>query len=291
MSKFTIEHFRATYPNDAICLDKIFQTRYGDLKICPSCGKETQWRRITTRRAYQCRMCYFQLYPTAGTVFEKTTTPLTYWFYVLYLFTVTRNGVAAKEIERQLGVTYKTAWRMGHQIRKLMKKNKGKLKGFVEVDETYMKTKETDTKPKTGRDTENKTPVLGMVERLGTVKAIALPDATKKSIFPQIEQHIDKSATVFTDDYLTYKRLSDDLGYRHGVINHSMKRYRWEDISTNTIEGFFSQLKRTIGGSHIWVSGKYLQNYLDECCFRYDNRNIGNMMFGVILDNMKKEWI
>ena len=178
---FTITQFREAYPNDAACLDKIFKQKYGNLNHCPSCGRETEFRRITTRRSYQCRLCYFQLYPTAGTVFEKTTTPLTYWFYAIYLFTVTRNGVAAKELQRQLGVTYKTAWRMGHKIRELMSQDsKDKLGGFVEIDETYVGGR---SKNNPGRSKE-KTPVLGMVERLGKVKAVVVKDTSKAKTIP-----------------------------------------------------------------------------------------------------------
>jgi transposase len=115
--KYTIEQFRKDYPNDAVCLDKIFKLRYGKLECCPKCAvTPAVFRRIATRRSYQCRDCYHQLYPTAGTVFEKTRTPLTYWFYAMYMMSVTRNGVSAKELQRCLGVTYKCAWRMANVI-------------------------------------------------------------------------------------------------------------------------------------------------------------------------------
>jgi len=120
MAKFTINEFRSRYSDEHVCLDKLFTLRYGKLEACPECQCPASFRRITTRRCYQCKQCYAQFYPTAGTVFEKTRTSLVDWFYIMYLFTTTRNGVSAKEIQRQIGVTYKTAWRMGHCIRQLI---------------------------------------------------------------------------------------------------------------------------------------------------------------------------
>src|SRR5579862_3744596 len=136
MTKFTVKEFRAMYPNEEACLDKIFVWRYGSLEACPKCQCIAKWRRIPTRRCYQCASCYEQFYPTAGTPFEKTRTGLQDWFYIIHLFVTTRNGVAAKEIERQIGCTYKTAWRMGHQIRALFGgQTVEQLKGIIEVDE------------------------------------------------------------------------------------------------------------------------------------------------------------
>src|SRR5688572_26500637 len=162
MSKFTIREFREVYHSDAACLDKLFKLRYGNLDYCPECAQQTQFRRITTRRCYQCRKCYAQFYPTAGTVFEKTRTPLRDWFYVIYLFSVTRNGVAAKEIERQIGVTYKTAFRMGHCIRKLLAGiSPDKLKGIIEIDEIYIGGLQKNAK---NRVVKPKATVVAMVE-------------------------------------------------------------------------------------------------------------------------------
>jgi len=281
MATFTYSDFKKMYPNVNACLDKIFNLRYGHLTECPECNSAVAWRKVRTRRCYQCRHCYAQFYPTAGTVFEKTTTPLLDWFYVIFLFTTTRNGVAAKEIERQLGCSYKCAWRMGHCIRKLMDKiGVDKLKGFVEIDETYNGSK------KSGRGLKDKTPVVGMVERLGNVKAFAVENATRENIYPLIEQHVDKTAKVSTDESLVYYTLKSELGYNHGTINHSAGEYRRGQVSTNTIEGFFGQLKRMVHGTHLHVSKKYLQNYVGECVLRYNNRKRQHEMFEIILTHL-----
>jgi len=278
---YTIEQFRKDYPHDAACLDKLFQLRYGKLEACPRCGvMNPEFRRLTTRRAYQCRDCYYQIYPTAGTIFEKTTTPLTYWFYAMYLMTVTRNGVSSKELERCLGVTYQTAWRMAKMIRQLMgkKPHPNKLKGTVEMDETYFGNNLSIP----GR-TSTKTPIFAMVERRGNVIAQSVDNVKKNTLFPIIEQNVDKTAKVMTDEFKTYITLKN-LGYNHQTIMHQLKQYVNGEISTNTVEGFFSQLKRMIKGTHIHISQKYIQYYVDECVFRYNNRHNAGEMFNTMLN-------
>src|SRR5262245_6193508 len=116
MKRFTITQFRAMYPDDDACLDKLFELRFSNL-ICPKCESDKKFTRVKNRRSYQCPNCAFQVYPTKDTIFEKTTTPLHYWFYAIFLQTTTRNGVAAKELQRQLNICYTTALRMNHQIK------------------------------------------------------------------------------------------------------------------------------------------------------------------------------
>lgn len=139
--KYSFAKFRNEFPNDEACLAKIMELRYGKEPLCPKCGKPTHFSPITGRRGYACQWCGYHAFPCVGTPFEKSTTPLTLWFHAMYLITSTRNGVSAKELERQLGVTYKCAWRIGHEIRKLMAERNalnGPLSGHVEIDETYM---------------------------------------------------------------------------------------------------------------------------------------------------------
>ncbi len=138
MNKYTITQFRTAYPDNDACLDRIFKLRFSNL-VCPKCESDKPFTRVKDRRSYQCPACGHQVYPTKDTVFEKTTTPLTHWFYAIFLQTTTRNGVAAKELERQLSICYTTALRMNHQIKKLMKgKGLGLVKGIVQIDEVYI---------------------------------------------------------------------------------------------------------------------------------------------------------
>jgi transposase-like protein len=140
MKQMTIREFFQKFPDDETCLNHIFDVRFGQGHVCPKCEKASKWHRIKAERAYSCQWCGHHLHPTVGTPFESSRTPLQLWFYAIYLFTTTRHGVSAKELQRQLGVTYKTAWRMGHQIREHMDSVDGDepLSGDVEADEAYV---------------------------------------------------------------------------------------------------------------------------------------------------------
>lgn len=289
--KFTIKKFREQYPDDDTCLDTIFKLRYAKIPCCPQCSQETTFKRIPGRRCYQCsdKNCQYQLYPTAGTVFEKTRTPLTSWFYVIYLMVSTRNGVASKEVERQLGVTYKCALRMTHQIRKLMAAKDEILSGIVEVDETYIggdrknKSKKIRAASKIKGYME-KTPVLALLERGGNIITKVLDVSTGETIRPVVLNNVAKGSLLITDGFKAYMTL--EKSYTHEIINHAQDEWGRKKIHTNTIEGFFSHLKRTIRGTHIKVSVKHMQKYVDECTFRYVNRNKGQKMFFTILDKI-----
>src|ERR1039457_6626935 len=139
LPKFTFDQFKERFPNDNVCLEHLFLIRYQNIAACPNCGKGFDFVRVAGRRCYQCTQCSHQLYPTAGTILHKSTTPLSTWFHVLYMFCITRNGVAAKEIERSFNVCYPTALRMAHQFKNLM--NSGineKMTGQIQIDETFI---------------------------------------------------------------------------------------------------------------------------------------------------------
>ncbi|MBT6117688.1 MAG: IS1595 family transposase, partial [Rhodospirillaceae bacterium] len=138
--KYTFQQFMAEYPTDAACLDKVMEMKHGAEPTCPGCHKPSKFHRITKRRAYACQRCGHHLYPCVDTPFEKSRTSLQKWFYAMYLFTSSRHGVPAKELERQLGVTYKTAWRMAHELRKLLAaaNDDRPMSGHVEIDETFI---------------------------------------------------------------------------------------------------------------------------------------------------------
>lgn len=291
--KYTITEFRAEFANDDVCLDKIFKLRFAKMPCCPQCSQETTFKRVKGRRAYQCsdKDCQYQLYPTAGTVFEKTRTPLSSMFYIIYLMTSTRNGVAAKEIERQLGVTYKCAHAIGHRIRLLMAQSSELLSGIVEADELFiggaakfMHKAKRDKLNENGTGTINKTPVLAVLQRGGEIRTRVLNhsrDANMTTMVPMIRDNVKIGSTLMTDGHGAYRALAGD--YKHQVVAHERDEYVKGITHTNTIEGFFSQIKRTIKGTHIHVSRKHMQKYLDECTFRYVNRGHGQEMFYLIL--------
>lgn len=291
MNKFTITQFREMYPNEDACLDKIFQLRYRNL-VCPKCESDNQFKRVKCRRSYQCPSCGFQVYPTQGTIFEKTTTPLTYWFYAIYLQTTTRNGVAAKELERQLDVCYKTALRMAHQIKILMtNKSNDPFSGVIIADESFLgglnKNRHASKRVEgsQGRSCKDKTPVFGMIDLKGNVSAHVIPDTAGDTLQALIEQYIKKGESVIvTDEWTGYAKVKNE--YLHVVVKHNEAEYVRGAFHTNTIEGFWSQLKRTIKGTHIHVSKEHLQKYVDEVSFRYMNRDKQATMFEAILQNV-----
>jgi transposase-like protein len=224
----------------------------------------------------------------AGTIFEHSSTSLRLWYYAMYLMASTRCGISAKQIQRETGVTYKTAWRMFRQIRSLLSESDMQLEGAaIEMDEMYVGGKSKGHAGRPMRGDKQKSPVVGMVERstpekIGRVKALATPDVTTNQILGLVHEYILPESTVFTDEYPVYDRLGARVK-EHKRISHSSKVYVMGDVHTNTIEGFWSLVKRGIGGVYHQVSQKYLQSYLDEYSFRYNRRDQGNLIFTSLL--------
>jgi transposase-like protein len=212
-----------------------------------------------------------------GTIFHRSHTELTKWFYAIYLFTTTRHGVAAKELERQLGVSYPTAFRMAHLIRQHMGMNDGDptLGGHVEADETYMGGRRKGLR---GRGATGKAVVLGMAERGGNIVTRHIPRASKAEIFDHITNSVEPESTISTDEWRGYETLNKE-GYRHGTVCHGKGQWRSGPHHTNTLEGYWSLLKRSILGTHVHVSRKHLAKYLDEFEFRYNLRHSPQAMF------------
>jgi transposase-like protein len=195
----------------------------------------------------------------------------------------TRCGISAKQLERELGVTYKTAWRMAHLIRtSLMADEGGPLGGSVEMDETYVGGKpRVQYSGKRGRGTK-KAPVFGMVERQGRVVAVTVPNVKAATVMPFVVEKVLPASTVYTDEYPVYRSLRK-RGYQHKRIQHAERIYVSGDIHTNTIEGFWSLVKRGIGGVYHAVSAKHLQGYLNEYAWRYNRRNEERAEFETLL--------
>ena len=283
--KQTVQTFFKRFPDDESCLSHLFETRFGQGHTCPKCQKSAKWYRIKAERAYSCQWCGHHLHPTVGTPFAKSRTSLQLWFFAIFLFTKSRNGVSAKELERQLGVTYKTAWRMGHEIRKHMANVDGDtpLGGSgktVQVDETYV-----GGYKKGGQGGQGKAIVLAMVENEGDVITEVIKDRGTLSIMPHIREHVLPETEIQTDELAAYKaipRVSEN--YTHNTVDHSALEYVGPDgQTTNTVEGFFMHLKRTIKGTHIWVSKKHLHKYASETEFIYNRRKCPQTMLPALL--------
>lgn len=275
--RYNFKEFEADFPDDEACLDFIFKTRWPKGAPC-ECGKVGAFHKIAKRRAYSCAWCGAQIYPTAGTIFHKSETSLKSWFFAIFLMSNSRNGVAAKEIERQVGVTYKTAHRMCRKIRALMHGSGSMLSGVVEADETYIGGKRAG---KRGRGAMGKTPVVGIAERRGGVVAKVVDNVTAQTVMSHIRKNVTPAAVVVTDELPVYNYVPK-FGFQHDCVNHGKGQYVSGKIHTNTIEGFWSQVKRSIDGTHHSVSRKYLQLYVDEFSFRYSNRYASEPMFWLI---------
>jgi transposase len=284
--KYTLMDFNADFPNDDACLMHIFLSRWPDGRtMCRKCKVERKHYRVTGRTAFACDHCGNHIYPLAGSIFEKSTTSLRIWFYAMYQIGSTRCGVSAKQIQRETGVTYKTAWRMFKQIRTLMSEEISLEGEAIEMDETYVGGKRR-VGSKRGRPAAHdgkKTCVVGAVERGGKVIAIASTDASSKTLHGIAKEYILPDSVVYTDEWTGYNGLEKINGYEHRRINHSAGVYVIGTTHTNTIEGFWSLVKRGIGGVYHSVSKKYLQTYLDEYSFRYNRRNLGQPMFTSLL--------
>ena len=284
--RYTIKDFNTQFPDDDACLEFLKEQRYPDgVAYCEKCETERKHHRVTGRPAYACDYCGSMISPMAGTIFEKSSTSLRLWFYAMYLMASTRCGISAKQIQRETGVTYKTAWRMFKQIRSLLSEPDMQLEGLgVEMDETYFgpKRKRGGKRGRPGPDSPKQC-VVGVVERStperkGRVIALTTENAQKTTLLGIAKQRILPETTVFTDEWLGYEGFGNE-GYTHRRINHSEKVYVVGDVHTQTIDGFWSLVKSGIRGVYHQVSKKYLQTYLDEYGFRYNRRDQGNLIF------------
>lgn len=278
------------FPTEEACLDHIMLVRFGGLRFdCPSCGVvDATFHRLARIRAYSCSACGHHVHPTAGTILHDTRTPLRSWFYAIYLFATTRHGVSGKEIERTLGVTYKTAWRMAQQIRILTAKAdaSGLLRGHVEADEAYIGGKRPG---KRGRGAAGKTIVLSLAERGGAIQASVIPDVRKATLRENMIGHIEPGSTVSTDELMSYGLLSSD-GFDHGTVRHGRKEYAREvngvSHHVNRVEGFWRLFKASVQGTHVHISSKYMSRYLSEFTFRQNHRDKGNAMFDLLVSSL-----
>jgi transposase-like protein len=283
---FSVREFFTRFPDDEACLEHVMSVRYGLRHTCRKCGvADATFHRLAKRPAYACAHCGDHVYPCAGTIFQDTRTPLTMWFYAIYLFVATRHGVSGKELQRQLGVTYKTAWRIGHQIRMLMGAvdEFQALKGYVEIDETWVggRTRVADM-------FKNKTIVIGLQERGGRLVTEIIPDVKKPTLRKVVLMTVEPKTTVATDEAMGYGLLTED-GYEHHTVTHNVNEWARRDPETGVshhvqhVESFWRLFKYSVKSTHIHISRKHMQRYLDEFTFRANHREMRNAMFDLIV--------
>ena len=271
----TTRQFFKLFPNDEACLAHLFNIRFGQGFECPSCARPSNWYRIKAERAYSCQWCGHHLHPTVGTPYEQTRTPLQLWFYATHLFTTTRHGVSAKELERQLGVTYKTAWRMAKLIREHMAMVDGEeaIGGpgtAVEVDETLVGGVK---RGKHMRGAAGKVVIFGAMQRDGDIITAVVPNQRRATLQPFVKANVIPGGELHTDELQSYRGLHKD-GYYHMTVNHGAHEYvGFRGATVNGIEGFWRHLKCSIQGTHVSVSEKHLGTYVKEFEYRFNRRN------------------
>jgi transposase-like protein len=259
------------------CMDYLVARRWPNGVVCPVCGS-AKVSFLANQMRWQCnnRHPRRQFSIKTGTIFEDSPLGLDKWLPCVWLVTNCKNGISSYEISRDLGVTQKTAWFMLHRVRLAHQgRHGGKLIGEVEIDETFIggkarnMHKERRERVITGTGGKDKAIVMGMAERGGDVRAFVMDSRRKRDVQPQVREHVEAGAAIFSDELKSYNGLETD--YQHAVINHAVE-YVNGNVHTNTMENFWSLLKRGIHGTYVSVEPFHLFRYIDEQAFRYNNR-------------------
>ncbi len=288
--KYGLKSLKKDFPNDAVCVSFIFDALHS--REC-SCGgsyvplfKPVNGA-LVGRRQFQCSKCRFQIAPTAGTIFHKSDTPLTLWFSAILIFSNAKSGISAKEMARQLEVTYKCAWRILMLIRKALAQDDDKLSGDVETDAAYFGGKGNAGKNNEGLSAviKKKGVVMAAIERGGKMKADVVPNLAAKIIGSFLDKHVATEKTrLLTDQSKSYELVA--RGYDRHSVNHSQGEYVRGDIHINNVEQFWAHVKRSIKGTHKVISRAYLQQYIDGFVWHYNNRRTDRERFSVLLSTL-----
>jgi transposase-like protein len=297
-SDYSIFELAADFPDDRTCLDWLWRHLYsedGQHAECPKCERARRFHRVASRPSYSCDTCGHHVHPTAGTIFHKSSTSLALWFRAIYLMSSTRCGISAKQLEREIGVTYKTAWRMFKQIRTLLQPDDDDppLNGEVEVDETFYGGKPRLSDGIKDRQSgkkwadANMQVIFGMVERGGRVRAIVVPNRTKATLMPHMRAFVLPASVIYSDEHHLYGGVGREFA-GHRRIKHRAKVYVDGDVHTQTIEGLWALVKTGILGVHHSVSAKYLQGYVDEYAWRYNHRHSARALFHLMIEKVAR---
>jgi transposase len=288
-SSYNEARLEVEFPDDDTCLEWLKNRLYPEGITCPWCERTTPHHRVVSRPSYSCDRCGHHVHPTAGTIFHKSSTSLHLWFRAVYRMSSTRCGVSAKQLERELGVTYKTALRMAHLIRSMLDdSDDGPLGGEVEMDETYLtrRRRRKGEPPRMGGRNRERV-VMGAVERGGRVVARYVPSASTEGVETMARLFVLPESVVYTDEHPSYAVIGR-RGYQHKRIRHIAQVYVDGPVHTQTIEGFWSLVKRGLDGVYHSVSSRHLQGYLDEYAFRYSHRHDAQPMFYAFLDRVAR---
>lgn len=264
------------FPDDQSCREYLENQRWNGKPICPRCQSDAVYK-FSDGKHYKCKPCDRKFTVLIGTVFEDTHVSLRKWFIAIYIFTSHKKGISSHQLAKDLGITQKSAWHLLHRIRYAFGASEPEqLDGTVEADETYIGGKAKNMhksvreKKIAGRGSVGKTAVLGLVERNGRVFAKPVDKADAKTLQTIILDKVEKGSNLMTDEFLAYRGLG--INYSHKTVEHGAGIYVKGDIHTNTIEGYWSLLKRGIFGIYHQVSKKHLHRYCTEFGFRYNTR-------------------
>jgi transposase-like protein len=297
--------FSKKFASELDCIKYFIKIRYNNKPVCKHCGScEKIYHKASFPKMFDCKFCGSSFSIFAGTMFEKSDTDLRKWFYAIHLFLNGKKGISALQLQREIGVTYKCAWRILHKIREAMSKKDnndddndgGMLQGIIEIDECYIGGKSANKHMKKrieAKEKDDKAVVLGIVnQETKQVKSFHIKNSQYPQIAEKIIDNIEIGSTIITDEANVYKALGKYY-YKHNSINHSKGEYVKNEsceafiITTNAVEGMFGLLKRGIDGIFHWVSKKHLQKYLNEFNFRYNTKDLqDNERFVSFLNNV-----
>jgi transposase-like protein len=268
----TLAQFLEYFKDEETCREHFTAIRFRNGEYCAHCGHTTIYT-FSGGKRYRCAKCKQDFTIKTGTVFGESKVSIKKWFIAIYLLSTTSKGISSIQLAKHVGVTQKTGWFMDHRLRKAMKQNGGQLFGTIEADETFIggleKNKHRSKKIQSGRGPVGKTPIVGMRQRGGEVRAQVVESVDSAVLHTVVRETVAADSVLYTDEHRGYRGLHE---YHHNVVAHSVGRYVDGDKHTNGIESFWALFKRGYHGVYHYMSPKHLQKYVDEFAFRLNRK-------------------